>query len=298
MRQRLPPLNTLRLFEASARLLSFKNAAEELALTPSAVSHGIQTLEGWLQRPLFVRTPRGLVLSDAGEAYYPVVREALALLAEGSERVRAPSEARRLTISVAPTFAARWLLPRLPRFRQRHPTIDVMIDTAHARVDLTRGNVDLAIRMGRGGWQGLFAQKLIDERLVPVCAPNLRERIRQLDDITQAPLIHLDSVREDWAAWASGAGRAAPDPAHGLRVDTLQMAFDAAVRGLGVVIGRRPLVDEEIARGELVEIGEPTVASATAYWLVGREERADDPLIQAFRRWLDEELTALSPAGP
>ncbi len=130
MRPRLPPLNSLRLFEASARLLSFKNAAEELLLTPSAVSHGIQSLEEWLGAPLFLRTTKGLVLSEAGNIYIPVVRQALELLASGSAKIVNKHRLGQLSISVAPTFGARWLLPRLHKFRELHPDIHIVIVTS------------------------------------------------------------------------------------------------------------------------------------------------------------------------
>src|SRR5579885_1397960 len=146
MRRRLPPLNSLRLFEAAARLLSFKNAAEELLLTPSAVSHGIQTLEDWLGVPLFVRTARGLVLSDSGRDYYPIVTQALDLLSQGSGRIMSRNGQGVLAVSAAPTFAARWLLPRLQRFRELHPEIRVIIDTSQERTELSEAGADLAIR--------------------------------------------------------------------------------------------------------------------------------------------------------
>ena len=289
MRPRLPPLNSLRLFEASARLLSFKNAAEELLLTPSAVSHGIQSLEDWLGAPLFLRTTKGLVLSEAGSTYIPIVRQALDLLASGSAKIVNKHSLGQLSISAAPTFGSRWLLPRLHKFRELHPDIHIVIDTSHARAELSDAGVDLAIRMGRGSWQGVIADKLVAEEMVPVCAPSICDRVRDLADIEQAPLIHVTSASEDWAAWANETGRAAPDPAKGLRFDTIHMAFQAACQGLGVVIGRKPLVNAELASGSLVEVWEP-VFSSTSYWLVGAESRADDPRIVAFRSWILQEV--------
>jgi LysR family transcriptional regulator, glycine cleavage system transcriptional activator len=291
MRPRLPPLNSLRLFEASARLLSFKNAAEELLLTPSAVSHGIQSLEEWLGAPLFLRTTKGLVLSEAGNTYVPIVRQALDLLASGSARIVNKHGLGQLSISAAPTFGARWLLPRLHKFRELHPDIHIVIDTSHDRAELSDTGVDLAIRMGRGKWQGVIADKLIAEEMVPVCAPSIYDRVRNLSDIEQAPLIHVTSASEDWAAWATGTGRAAPDPAKGLRFDTIHMAFQAACHGLGVAIGRKPLVNAELASHSLVEVWE-SVFSNTSYWLVGAESRADDSRIVAFRSWILQEVTA------
>jgi len=289
MRPRLPPLNSLRLFEASARLLSFKNAAEELLLTPSAVSHGIQSLEDWLGAPLFLRTTKGLVLSEAGNTYIPIVRQALDLLASGSAKIVNKHSLGQLSISAAPTFGARWLLPRLHKFRELHPDIHIVIDTSHERAELSDAGVDLAIRMGRGNWQGVIADKLLAEEMVPVCAPSIRDRVRDLADIEQAPLIHVTSASEDWAAWATGTGRTAPDPAKGLRFDTIHMAFQAACQGLGVAIGRKPLVNAELASGSLVEVWEG-VFSNTSYWLVGAESRADDPRVVAFRSWILREV--------
>src|SRR5262249_142693 len=153
----------LRLFEASARHLSFKQAAEELRLTPSAVSHGIRSLEQWLGAPLFVRAARGLELTATGESYYPVVKSALAMLVSGTPRVaRRPSQ-RRLSISAAPTFACRLLLPSLAAFRDAYPRIGVAVDTSHAHAELGQGGVDVAIRMGRGGWPGVAARELVRE---------------------------------------------------------------------------------------------------------------------------------------
>jgi len=293
MRARLPPLNSLRLFEASARLLSFKNAAEELLLTPSAVSHGIQSLEEWLGAALFLRTTKGLVLSEAGNAYFPIVQQALDLLANGSVKIASPASRGQLAISAAPTFAARWLLPRLHRFRELHPEIRAIIDTAHERTELSDVGVDLAIRMGRGNWQGMIADKLLTEDMIPVCSPVIHERVRGLSDIEQAPLIHVTSVSEDWAAWARETGRPAPDPARGLQFDTIQMAFEAACQGLGVAMGRKPLVDSELASGKLVEVWD-SVRSTTSYWLVGAESTADDPRIVAFRGWILREVAILT----
>lgn len=292
MRYRLPPLNSLRLFEAAARLLSFKAAANELLLTPSAVSHGIQSLEDWLGTTLFERTSRGLVLTPTGQAYFPVVRDALAALASASERASARRGNRRLAISTAPTFAARWLLPRLPRFRERHPDIDVMIDTAQERIDLSGTAADLAIRMGRGDWDGLTADRLFPEELVPVCAPALAARLRKAGTIDDVMLIHVTTVSEDWAYWAQAAGRAIPAAARGLRFDTIQMAFDAACQGLGVAIGRRPLVNPDIEAGRLEEIWPPAVTSTVGYWLVCAPARADESAIAAFRQCMAEEAAA------
>jgi DNA-binding transcriptional LysR family regulator len=185
---RLPPLNSLRLFEAAGRHLSFKTAAEELHLTPSAVSHGIRSLEDWLGVDLFTRHHRGLKLTAAGRAYLPSVRSALAQIATASETVPGRGPKRSLSISVAPSFGARWLIPNLPGFNQRHPEFEVWLDSAQRPVDFPRDNIDLAIRMGRGNWNGLQSDRLIQERLIPVCAPALAERVTDRAGRLQAVL--------------------------------------------------------------------------------------------------------------
>jgi len=292
MPHRLPPLNALRLFEAAARHLSFKHAAEELRLTPSAVSHGIRSLEQWLGAPLFQRVPRGLALTEAGESYYPVVQSALAMLVSGTAQVS--RRQRRLAISAAPTFACRLLLPSLATFRDAHPGLGVAVDTAHDHADLGHGGVDLAIRMGRGYWQRLEARELVRETLVPVCSPKRYREFKSATDLERLPLIHVGSVSEDWACWADAVGRRAPDPERGLRFDTIYMAFEAAACGLGIAIGRRPLVDVELAAGTLVPLWGHEVKGATGYWLVSRRDAAADPAVGAFRTWLMAQPMALA----
>lgn len=289
---RLPPLNTLRLFEAAGRHLSFKLAAQELDVTPSAVSHGIQGLEDWLGTPLFARSSRGLALTEAGAIYLPSVRESLVLLASASERVPGRRPADHIRISVSPTFGSRLLLPRLGSFRERHPRVTVFIDTTHHQVALPEDGADLAIRMGTGNWTGLQTECLLHEDLVPVCAPSLRRKYSSPAPLSELPLIHVTTVKHDWESWFSSVGQQQPDTSRGLRVDTLQMAFDAAVRGMGVVLGRRPLVEQELEAGTLVTLVDKPLRSPTAYWLVGLPETMSRPEIQAFRDWLVEEMAA------
>lgn len=292
MRQRFPPLNALRLFESAARLQSFKNAAEELSLTPSAVSHGVQVLENWLGLQLFTRTRRGLKLSEAGKYYYPVVQEAFTLLDQGTAQVGGHREGGRLAISVAPTLALRWLIPRLGRFREKHPDITLVIDTSRRRVELDSQSVDAAIRMGRGGWQGVQAEKLFTEVLIPVCSPEFAQA-RELapSQLNDVPLIHVTQTRDEWGAWAQGADCPPPDQTRGLLFDSVNLAFEAAVRGLGIAMGRRPLVDDDLATGRLVVAFDLPVTSATAYWFLISESRVDDRALVAFRSWLLSECS-------
>ncbi|KAA0686651.1 transcriptional regulator GcvA [Azospirillum brasilense] len=294
MAYRLPPLNTLRLFEAAGRHQSFKAAAEELHLTPSAVSHGIQTLEEWLGVELFLRGNRSLSLTPAGRAYLPRVRDALHALALATESVPGRAPSGRLSVSAAPTFALRWLIPRLPAFQERHPAITVALDTAHRVVEFPRDGIDAGIRLGRGDWPGLAALKLMEEDLVPVAAPALAARIACPADLAAVPLLHVADVSEDWTAWAEAAGLppSALDDGlkRGLRLDAIHMAVDAAVRGLGVIIGRRPTVDPELASGQLVEVMGPRLRAKSAYWLVTAQDSLRRPEVAAFRAWMRAEF--------
>jgi len=297
MGYRLPPLTTLRLFEAAGRLSSFKAAAEELNVTPSAVSHGIRTLEDWLGTRLFTRGSRGLALTAAGAAFLPQVQAALNLLVQAVDGVPGRRVPRRLTISCAPTFASRWLLPNLPQFQAAHPEIEVSIDTTHRQVDMPRDNVDVAIRMGQGDWPGLRALKLVDERLVPVCAPSLAGRIRTVDDLCEAGILRVSTVTEDWPAWLRAVG-ARVDPPRSLSFDTIHMALAAAAQGLGVALGRLPMIERDIGAGTLVPVLGPPQPCRTGYWLVAPADAFARPELAAFRDWIRRRMAEPPTLNP
>ncbi|RAU22127.1 LysR family transcriptional regulator [Paramagnetospirillum kuznetsovii] len=290
MSYRLPPLTTLRLFEAAARLMSFKLAADELAVTPSAVSHGIQTLEDWLGVKLFIRYNRSLGLTDAGAAYLPQVQQALDLLAKATENIPGRRPSGKLSVSSAPTFASRWLLPSLPRFQVLHPQIQVSIDTQARQVEFPRDGIDAAIRLAKGPWEGLYALKLSDEFLVPVCAPAIAAGISTAEDLARVTLLYNIAVSTDWPFWFEAKGVPAVTPQGSSNFDTIHMTTKAAIRGLGVAIGRLPMIQGEIDAGNLVAVLGPPVASPTAYWFVTGPDSLARPEVKAFRDWLRDEL--------
>ncbi len=294
MAYRLPPLNSLRLFEAAGRHGSFKLAASELHITPSAVSHGVATLEDWLGVALFARGNRSLTLTPAGTAYLAAIQPALAALAQAGDGVPGRRPTGRLSVSVAPTFGLAWLIPHLPRFQERHPDIQVNVDTVQRQVDFTRDGVDVAIRRGHGDWPGLSSVPLVTEDLVPVCAPALAARIATPADLAGQTLLHVVTTAEDWGTWAELAGVTGLDLSRGSRFDTIQMAQLAAAQGLGVAIGRLPLAAADIAAGRLVPVLGPPVRSRMSYWLVSPPDALQRPEVGAFRDWL---LSALTP-GP
>lgn len=280
----------MRLFEAAGRHLSFKTAAEDLNITPSAISHGVQALEEWLGVELFVRGNRSLMLTEAGAVYLPQVQAALDMLARASESVPGRKPTGRLAVSVPPTFGMRWLLPRLRRFNERHPGIEVTVDTSHSRVEFARDGIDIAIRMGKGDWPGLHATCLVREKLVPVCAPQLAARIRTAADLGKTSLLHVIRAEEDWAAWSALAGVEISYITGGLRFDTIQMAIEAAVDGLGVVLGRLPLIEQDLATNRLVQVLGPPRVCSTGYWLVVQRESIVRPEVNSFRNWINGEL--------
>jgi DNA-binding transcriptional LysR family regulator len=292
MPQRLPPLNALRLFEAAARHRSFKLAAAELNVTPGAVSHGIGALEAMLGVELFVREPRGLSLSAAGEQYLPYIAEAFSLILIGTKSLPDRHNHRSISVTCAPTLAARWLVPRLADFRARWPGIDVSVDTSRRQAGFPVDGFDFGLRLSRGPVDGASWQRLFGERLVPLCSPGYLATIAGNDgtpDLTRAALIHVDTASQDWQAWMDGAGVDGLELRGGLRFDTVQLGFDAAAAGLGVVIGRRPLVDRELETGALVEASPIGVETQTAYWLCESPQASTRADLVAFRNWLIEQ---------
>ena len=258
---RLPPLPALRFFEAAGRHQSFKLAAAELNVTPSAISHGIVGLEQSLGVELFAREPRGISLTAAGADYLSYVSEAFSLIAIGTQRLPNHRANRPIALSCAPTLASRWLLPRLAAFRARWPDANVTVDTSHRQVGFPVDGFDFAIRLSRAPVAGTAWTRLFGERLVPVCSPAYVDNLRDAHGnihLRRATFIHVNSASEDWQAWLDGVaidGTAIDgiDLNDGLRVDTIQLAFEAASMGLGVALGRRPLVDRDLASGALVE---------------------------------------------
>ena len=300
---RLPPLPALRFFEAAGRHQSFKLAAAELNVTPSAVSHGIVGLEQSLGVELFVREPRGISLTATGVDYLSYVSEAFSLIAIGTQRLPNLRANRPIALSCAPTLASRWLLPRLATFRSRWPHANVTVDTSHRHVGFPVDGFDFAIRLSRAPVAGTAWARLFGERLVPVCSPAYMDNLRDEHgnvDLGRATLIHVNSASEDWQAWfdgvaVDGVAIEGVELNDGLRVDTIQLAFEAASMGLGVALGRRPLVDRDLADGTLVEACPQTISSSTAYWLVSAQnaERAEHrPELSDFKQWL------LSEAAP
>lgn len=292
MFRNVPPLRALRAFEAAARLLSFTEAAEELHVTQAAVSLQIKHLEELLGIQLFRRLNRRLVLTEEGQIYLPEIREGLEHLAAATARMARRHRQGHLTVSVLPSFASRWLIPRLWRFHQAHPDIQVRISAFEWMVDFDKEDVDLAVRYGSGSWPGLAAELLFHEKVFPVCSPELIRGDTPLDepaDLARFTLLHDDYSREDWRAWLNAAGVRDADPEKGMSFSHSSLMLQAAERGLGVALGRSPLVRDELERGTLVAPFDLSLPGEFAYYVVYPPHTAEYPRIRAFRDWLLEE---------
>jgi LysR family glycine cleavage system transcriptional activator len=291
MPARLPSLNGLRAFEAAARHLSFTPAASELNVTQTAISHQIRRLEEELGIRLFVRQNRALTLTPQAKAYLPGIRAAFNDLRLATDRLLRRDDDHVLTVSTLASLAAKWLLPRLSNFQESHPGIDVRITTSTSLVDFRNGDVDAAIRYGRGHWSGLRADWLMADELFPVCSPALLKGDKPLrcpEDLANWTLLHSSGgYDDDWRLWLTAAGLP-PDISKqpGLSFDLIFMTVQAAIDGIGVAMGRTSYVEADIAKGRLVVPFKITLPADAGFYLVSPEAKADPPKLAAFRQWL------------
>lgn len=296
MARQLPPLNALRAFEAAARHLSFTQAADELCVTQAAVSHQIKALEDHLGVPLFRRLNRALRLTPAGERYAPALREAFDAMDVATQRLHPENENRgALIVSVTPTFLAGWLIPRMYRWQERHPEIELRIAATGRVVDFNREDVDVAVRHGRGNWPHLVAERLFCEDMVPVCSPALRDGeppLRVPEDLARHTLLHDMTDPGAWETWLKAAGLNHIDHQRGPRFDNGVYALHAAAQGLGVAIERRPLIKDELSAGRVVIPFAVAVPNQAAYHLVYPERHAQKAKLRWFRQWILDEVAA------
>jgi LysR family transcriptional regulator, glycine cleavage system transcriptional activator len=291
MTARLPSLNGLRAFEAAARHLSFTVAAAELNVTQTAISHQIRRLEEELGIRLFVRQNRALALTPQARDYLPGVRAAFNDLRLATDRLLRKDNEHVLTVSTLASLAAKWLLPRLSTFQETHPGIDVRITTSTALVDFRNGDVDAAIRYGRGDWPGLHADWLMADQLFPVCSPALltgKRPLRTPEDLRDHVLLHTSNANsDDWRLWLTAAGLPANiSKLPGLTFDLILVTVQAALDGIGVAMGRTSYVEADIAKGRLVVPFKITLPANAGFYLVCPEASADTPKLAAFRQWL------------
>ncbi|KDB09025.1 transcriptional regulator, LysR family [Burkholderia sp. lig30] len=289
--RQLPALNAIRAFEAAARHENFSRAADELFVTHGAVSHQVRGLEEALGVKLFVRNGKRLCLTNTGARYAQQVRTALMMLADATRDVRASDRDRRLVISMLSSFAARWVTPRIGSFIERHPEIDVELQSTNGLTDFSRDDVDLAIRFGFGVYPGLHVEPLLDEVFFPACSPNLNGgKLPQ----TPADLVHYPLLRSDdelWRPWFDAAGLdAVTEPKRGVLYQDSSNLLQAAIDGQGIALVRRSLAVHELLAGRLVRLFDIDGPSPWNYFFVCPRSSLDTPRVQAFRTWLLQEV--------
>lgn len=293
----LPPLRSLRVFEAAARHQNYTRAAAELHLTHGAVSHQIQSLQSDLGVRLFERQGRHMRLTEPGSQLARDVRGALDALSASVQRLRERSAANTLTVSVLPSFAAAWLVERLGDFLSRNPDIEFNLQSSRGLADFLRDGVDMAVRYGEGSWPGLASEKILDDAVFPVCSPRFRDgRLpRSAHELLDVPLLRLKS--REWEHWFASLGIQAP--IRGPVFDDTELSLRAAIHGQGVALARRSLVADKLRSGALVEPFVQRIAARSAYYLVHPSGVSVRPAMQRFRDWLVEQIAndAASASG-
>jgi len=287
---RLPPLNALRAFEASARQLSFTRAAEELFVTQAAISHQIKSLEEHLGIKLFMRKNRSLLLTEEGQSYFLDIKDIFNSLHEATDKLLARGAKGAITVSLQPSFAIQWLVPRLNAFNILHPDIDVRIKAVDQPDNSLTEDVDIAIYYGRGNWSSVHSDKLHTEYLIPVCSPLIMTGKKPLftqNDLAHHTLLH-DTSRRDWKRWFKEVGVKGVNVNHGPIFSHSSMVLQAAIHGQGIALAHSVLAKPDIDAGRLVCPFSDVLISKNAYYIVCREQQADIGKIAAFRDWMLE----------
>jgi LysR family glycine cleavage system transcriptional activator len=297
MARRLPPLNALRAFEASARLGSFVAAAAELRVSAAAVSQQVRRLEGYLDTPLFQRLARGLVLTEHGRDYLPQLSQGFDMLGESTARLRTKRAGGVLTVTTLAGFANGWLLPRLARFHERAPRVDVVLQTSRSLVDFRREDVDLAIRFAPAPGRGLHGELLCHEELFPVASPRLFRGGRTPDSVAALAAYsllhdvdaHPDQPWMSWRAWFERAGLEPGAATRGMQFTDSVVLIGAAIASLGLALGRSTHVAQMLARGQLIRVTQESWRAGWSYHLVAPSAHFARPVVRAFVDWALQE---------
>jgi LysR family glycine cleavage system transcriptional activator len=291
MQRRLPPLTSLRAFEAAGRHLSFTKAAEELTVTQAAISHQVKALEEHLDTALFLRLPRQLELTKAGKILLPVVRDAFTRIGESVAKLNKDVASSVLTVKLAPSFAAKWLSPRLDDFRRKHPQIELSLTHSNDAADFRRQPIDIAITYGKGNWRGVVADRVLSIDFFPVCCPQFMQGEYPLttpENLAHYTLLH-DTDHVPWSDWLALAGIGNVDPQRGTMVDDTNVLIQAAMDGLGVALGSAHFVDDRLASGRLVRPFDTTLSNDYAYYVVCPKMHLKRSEVAVFKAWLMEQ---------
>lgn len=293
-KRKIPPLNALKSFEATARNGSFNGAAEELCVSVSAVSHQIKQLEAYLDIELFIRHARSIELTEGGRKYYPVLRDAFDKISEGTLSLLTPHDTNNITIQLYSTIAIRWLIPKLPDFQRKHPELNVRLHTSHEDVDFEHSDVDACIKIGSETQVDLEYSYLFTSELFPICSPEYLDKNQTIltpENLNQAKLLQVYPSRNDWQIWLKNAKIKDVDPDSGLQFDSYDHAITTALQGLGVALGMQPYLNTELNSGLLVELyPELRTLHIFNWYFVCRKEKAHLKKIRLFLNWLIDEI--------
>jgi LysR family glycine cleavage system transcriptional activator len=295
MARNIPPLNPLRVFEAVARLGSFTKAADELHVSQSAVSRQVSLLEDYLDVKLFSREQRGITLTEAGRSYQQEIGPAFARIAAATQDLLANSRGGPIKVRAYTTFAAKWLMRRLPQFHAANPEIEVRLSSDVTPVDFAKENIDLAIQFGEGPWPGASCERLFEDDIIPICSPlllnNPKAPLKTLDDLKQHRLLHSHYRKSDWSDWLSAVGR--PDLVNhqeSMVFSSSILTYQAALDGLGIAIGQIRLLEQELENGTLVCPFNRVVRRKFAYYLLMPQRDSVPKKVSIFRDWLLDEI--------
>ncbi|MBD3610021.1 MAG: transcriptional regulator GcvA [Gammaproteobacteria bacterium] len=291
--KRLPPLRTLKSFEAAARNGSFQKASEELFVTPSAISHQIKALELFLGLELFRRHKRRVELTSAGKEYLQSVQIAFKELERSTQKLISAHTSGELTLAVAPAFLTRWLLPRIGHFNEQYPDIESHLLSHNGLVDFDRDNIDMAVYFGHGDWPGVETHFLKRSELIPVCHPDLlaEKPINKPEDLTQFPLLHVVKRKDEWRSWFEEAGAEYKESKKGLYLSSGLLTADAATKGLGIALADVNLISDEINSGQLVVALDIPLPLSKSFYLVYQKNRAATYSMMVFREWIMQEMS-------
>ena len=288
MARRLPPLNSLKCFEAAGRLLSFTDAAGELNVTQAAISHQIKVIEEFLGVSLFERYPRRLALSEQGKALLPDVTEAFDRVAQAISSLSQEKHSNLISVRLAPSFAAKWLSPRLKYFWLQFPEIDLCLFHTHGAVDFEREEIDIAVTYGKGDWPGVVADKLLGLDFFPVCSPSFLRNdkpLTELDNLRYYSLLH-DANYECWRDWIELAGVQGIDSNKGTIIDDTNVLIQAAIDGQGIALGSTTFVEDHLESGKLIKPFDINLVNEFCYYVVCPESHLKNPAVRAFKEWL------------
>ncbi len=289
----MPPLNSLKCFESAARNGSFNKAAKELSVTPSAISHQIKGLESFLGLELFRRTKRKVILTEAGETYLKPIKSIFEQLDNATSELKSKQKTGSLRLAVAPAFLTRWLMPRMERFQERYPDIQIEISSSGGLVDFSANDIDMAVYFGNGEWEGVEAHYLRPARLAPVCNPRLikaDQPINTPEDMRFYPLLHVTKRKDEWHDWLQQHDLDPTRFRRGLMFSSGSLTAGAAAQGLGIALSDSELVMPEIEAGTLKILFDQHLITNKSFYLVYEKRRSVTSAMMAFKEWIIEEM--------